>query len=108
MAKEIQILSKQFDHAMLEIYRRAKAELGYNASIFFRMLTERGGQATAKALINTPKPSDGYTFLYEHNRLDLTVEAAVVENPKWHSLFTNEEIGSAERRLTSYGYKRAS
>jgi hypothetical protein len=29
-------LEKQFDEAMFEIYRRAKAEAKYNASIFYR------------------------------------------------------------------------
>jgi hypothetical protein len=74
----------QFDGAMFEIYNRAKSEAGYNATIFLRMLGDRGGLATAKYLINSPKPSDGYTQLYERGRLDLTVEAMVVESPTWH------------------------
>jgi hypothetical protein len=53
-------LTKHFDGAMFEIYRRAKSEAGYNATIFLRILSERGGLATAKYLINSPKPSDGY------------------------------------------------
>jgi hypothetical protein len=36
-------MSKQFDAAVLEIYRRAKSEAGYNATIFLRMLGDRGG-----------------------------------------------------------------
>ena len=73
---------KQFDGAMFEIYNRAKSQAGYNATIFLRMLGDRGGLATAKYLINSPKPSDGYTQLYERGRLDLTVEAMVVESPR--------------------------
>jgi hypothetical protein len=71
---------KQFDGAMFEIYNRAKSEAGYNATIFLRMLRDRGGLAAAKYLINSPKPSDGYTQLYERGRLDLTVEAMLVES----------------------------
>jgi hypothetical protein len=56
------------------------------------MLNERRGVPTAKYLINTPKASDGCTHLYERGRLDLTVEALVVENAKWHELFTDEEL----------------
>jgi hypothetical protein len=41
---------------------------------------------TAKYLINSINPSDGYTQLYERDRRDLTVEAIVVENTKWHPL----------------------
>jgi hypothetical protein len=97
-------LSKQFDAAMFEIYRRAKLEAGYNATIFLRMISDRGGLATARYLINSPKPSDGYTHLYERSRLDLTVEAMVVENARWHELFTTDEVAAASRRLKKYGY----
>jgi len=98
-------LEKQFDQAMLTIYRRAKSEAKYTASIFFNMLNERGGLPTAKYLINSNTPSEGYTRLYELGRLDLTVEAVVVEEPRWHSLFTTEELAKARKRLADYGYK---
>jgi hypothetical protein len=68
------------------------------------MLDERGGISTAKYLINAPKPSDGYTHLYERGRLDLTVEAMVIENDAWHELFTEEEVLKARRRLKDYRY----
>jgi hypothetical protein len=97
-------ISKQFDTAMFDVYRRAKSEAGYTATIFLQMVTDRGGVATAKYLINAPKPSDGYTHLYDRKRLDLTVEALVVENERWHSLFTVEEISRARARLKAYGY----
>jgi predicted Zn-dependent peptidase len=98
--------TKAFDAAMLQIYHRAKSEAGYTASIFFKMLSERRGIATAKYLINAPTPSDGYTRLYELGRLDLTVEAVVVENKKWHALFTAEELQRARDRLTQYRYSK--
>ena len=80
-------LEQQFHGAMLTIYRRAKSEANYTASIFFNMLEDRGGLATAKYLINAPKVSDGYTALWERKRLDLTVEAVIHDNCKWHSLY---------------------
>jgi hypothetical protein len=52
-------LLRQFDMAMFQIYMRAKAEAGYNATIFLRMISERGGLATAKYLISAATPSDG-------------------------------------------------
>jgi hypothetical protein len=90
---------------MFDIYRQAKEKAGYTATIFLRMLNERGGLATAKYLINASKPSDGYTQLYERGRLDLTVEAMIVNNSKWHDLFTKEEIEKARKRLEQYGYQ---
>ncbi len=97
-------LSKKFEEAMFDIYRRAKAEAGYNAKLFLRMITDRGGLATAKYLIAAARPSDGYTQLYERGRLDLTVEAQVFENDRWHPLFTPAEIEKCGKRLVQYGY----
>jgi hypothetical protein len=94
-----------FDKAMFEIYRRAKDEASYNATIFLQMLTDSDGLTTAKTLINSKKPSDGYTALYMKGRLDLTVEAVVTENAIWAALFTDEEIRKAKKRLLDYQYK---
>lgn len=98
------ILKTQFDMAMFSIYQRAKTEANYNASVFLKMLTDKKGVATAKYLINAAKPSDGYTNLFERQRLDLTVEAMVLENAKWHPLFKDEELAKAKARLNAYGY----
>jgi len=49
-----------------------------------------------------PRPSDGYTALYERGRLDLTVEALVLR-PDWDDLFTAEDRDLARQRLTDYG-----
>jgi hypothetical protein len=68
------------------------------------MLKKHRGQVTAKLLINSAKPSIGYTNLYLRGRVDLTVEAMVVENSKWHELFTSDELNKARRRLTAYNY----
>jgi hypothetical protein len=69
------------------------------------MLTEKGGLRTAKTLIHASKPSDGYTALYLRDRLDLTVEALVIANPRWRTLFTDDEIRMARKRLKQYGYE---
>lgn len=97
-------VNSAFDEAMFDIYRRAKLETGYNATIFLKMLHDRGGISTAKYLLNSEKPSDGYTNLYDLGRLDLTVEAMIIEEPRWHDLFTPEELKKARRRLRAYGY----
>ena len=97
-------LEREFDQAMHTIYTRAKNEVGYTASIFLSMLFDKGGLATAKQLINASKVSDGYTALWERGRLDLTVEAVVVETPPFHALFTSDELERAKRRLRDYRY----
>ena len=95
----------EFDLAMLGICTRAKAEANYNAKIFFDMLSKHRGLPTAKTLINSGKPSDGYTALYKRGRLDLTVEPMVLSDLRWHSLFARKEIEKAKMRLKQYGYK---
>jgi hypothetical protein len=97
-------LETEFDAAMMEIYVRAKAEANYVATIFHRMLMERRGLATAKQLINAAAVSDGYTALWERGRLDLTVEALVHDDSKWHPLFDADELNRAKRRLSEYHY----
>ena len=84
---------------MFDIYRRAKSEAKYNATIFLSMLNDKGGLATAKTLINAESQSAGYTALMLANRLDLTVEALVVEDMRWRDLFLPEEIARATKRL---------
>ncbi len=98
-------LEAQFDQVMFDIYRRAKEEAKYTATIFLQMLSDNGGLITAKTLINAAKPSDGYTALYLRKRLDLTVEAVVTEDERWHSLFLEDELDRARKRLDAYEYK---
>lgn len=99
------LVLKTFDAAMFEVWRRAKAEAKYNATAFLTMLQRQGGWLTAKALINAPRQSDGFTALHLARRLDLTVEALVLGHAEWAALFTQEELDKAERRLVQNGYK---
>ncbi|MER6815558.1 DUF262 domain-containing protein [Spirillospora sp. NPDC000708] len=96
-------LLAEFQAAMLSVYTRAKTEAGYNANQFLRMLTDHGGLATAKRLLANPRVSDGFVALYERKRLDLTVEAQVLD-PKFAPLFTDEELRKARDWLTQFGY----
>ena len=57
-------LEARFHQAMIGIYYAAKTKAKYNATIFLRMVTDHGGLIAAKQLINSEKPSDGYTALY--------------------------------------------
>ncbi len=53
-----------------------------------------------------PHQSDGYTKLYlmKPSRLDLTVEAVVVERAEWRELFGPELVARATKRLRDCGY----
>jgi len=92
----------EFDQRMAGIYSRAKEEANYKASRFLEMLSEHGGVQTAHMLLASSKVSDGYTALWERGRLDLTVEALILEDD-W-GLFSEEQINIARRRLDDYEY----
>jgi hypothetical protein len=99
------LLISEFDNAMLGVYQRADSEAGYKATRFFTMLSEHRGLETAKRLIHSPTVSEGYTALWERKRLDLTVEAVIIDDVKWHPLFTADELTICRLRLEGYGYR---
>ena len=101
-----QKLLDEFDEAMHEVYRRALSEARCQATRFLEMLYAHRGLETARILLHAPKVSDGYTALWERGRLDLAVEAVILDNGKWHSLFTEEELAICRNRLTEYRYPR--
>ena len=97
-------LINEFDEEMLGIYQRALSETRYKATRFLSMLHDHRGLETARLLIHSPGVSEGYTALWERKRLDLTVEAVIHDNPKWHPLFTHEELAICDKRLAEYNY----
>ena len=96
-------LESRFHDAMLQIYHDA-AELGYRPSYFLKMVQTKGGLQTAKDLIEAEAPSSGFTRLWELDRLDISVEAIALR-PEFRTLFTDEQMTRAERRLAEYDYK---
>src|SRR5687767_4560533 len=96
-------LEAEFHEAMLDVYRRAKAEAGYPANRFLGMVSEHGGLHTAHYLLSQPAVSDGYAALWQRRRLDLTVEAVILQ-PRWRPLFTTAERNTAIARLREYGF----
>jgi hypothetical protein len=92
----------EFHAAMVGIYRRSKAEVGYTPTRFMQMIGERGAIATARHLVAAGPPSEGFATLWAANRLDLTVEHFVIEE-RFASLFTPAEVATAQQRLEASG-----
>jgi hypothetical protein len=97
-------LEDRLNVAMMDIYRRALAEVRYDATRYCQMLLKHGGLETAKLLLHANVVSEGYTALWERGRLDLTVEALIHDHLEYHPLFSDEELGIARRRLEEYKY----
>lgn len=96
-------LREEFDLAMADIYRRAKKETGYNATRYLQMLGKYGGYGTAQRLLASDEIQYGFTELWQHGRLDLTVEALVLD-PRYQELFSEEQRGRARSRLKAHDH----
>ncbi|MFI2712101.1 AAA domain-containing protein [Micromonospora sp. NPDC018662] len=97
-AADRRALETAFHEAMVRTYERARDEAHYNATLLLRMVTEKGGLATARQLLHHPVVSDGFTALWERGRVDLTAEAVVIR-PGFRELFTEEELAVASSRV---------
>ncbi len=97
------LLEKKFNSDMINIYVQAKKELGYNATRFMQLVSEKGGLTAAKQLVTKDGGTYGFEVLWENKRLDLSVEAHVLK-PEYESLFTTEELEICRKRLSEFGY----
>ena len=97
-------VERKFNIAMKEIYETAKRECKYNASRFIQLVAEKGGVVAAKQLICKDGGTEGFTTLWEHGRLDLSVEAHVLQE-EYSDLFSDDEKNICRERLKAFGYK---
>jgi len=99
-------LENAFHQKMVEVYEKAKTECHYNAARFHQMVQQNGGLATAKQLLASSHYPEGLTRLWELKRLDISMEATVLEEP-WCGLFNSNELAVAKERLKELGYPNA-
>lgn len=95
-------LEAKFHQEMVNIYHAA-ANLGYRPSYFLQMVTEHGGVAAAKRLLQAAQHQSGLTRLYELGRLDISAENLVLQD-RWKTLFSEQERQKARERLRDYGF----
>ena len=88
---------------MYEGYRYLARTINYRAKQFLEMVTMHGGVGAAQRLLQGRDASDGFTRLWEAHQLDRSVEASVLQ-PKYITLFTDEERDIARRRLEAHGF----
>lgn len=95
---------EHFDKAMREMYRITGTETGYWGRYFLRCIKQHGGLATAKRMLakrlKYPSEQKGFRALVDAGRPDLSLESLVMQ-PRFHNLFTTEELAEAQRRLQS-------
>lgn len=88
---------------MLDVYDQGKSQCQYCSSFLLQMASSIGGVAAAKILLTAPTFQSGFEKFWEALRLDLSMEARIL-NPKCASLFANDELAEARNRLASVGY----
>ena len=102
----VKTLEDQLEKALWNNYNLAEKDLGYKANFFAQMLTTKGAKQTVTQLVMRKDPSDGFTVLWENKRLDLSVEAVILD-PKWSPLLDPDVIKFAKKRLQAFGYTPA-
>lgn len=97
-------LEEQFDVAMYELYTTTGKEIGYWGRYFLRSLRQHGARKTAKRMLakrlTNASQQKGFRALIEAGRPDLSLESTVLQ-PRFSSLFTEDELAEARRRLES-------
>lgn len=97
-------LAVAFHERMLRICDEAISECHYNPSRFRNMVLDKGGLETARQLLRSSAQSEGLTRLWMEKRLDISMEATVLQDP-WRELFSPAELAVAQERLRALRYK---
>lgn len=97
-------LEKEFLDFVMNDVRILKEKYDYNPSFFLKMISQYGAVDTAKRLIHSSKPSEGYTKLWEIKALKYSVENQI-QDKRWKDIFTDDEREKAKKRLSDYGFQ---
>jgi len=103
MTDDLNALKLKFHERMRQIHDQAWHECGYKATRFIQMVEAEGGLIAAKKLLASNSYSEGLTRLWQEKRLDISVEATVLET-EWRLLFTDDEISAARKKLEALRY----
>jgi 5-methylcytosine-specific restriction protein A len=94
-------VEQDFHQAMLGIYERAGAEVGYWAKRYLGAVKRKTGLVYAKELLRVKRQQQvqsGFEALTDSGRSDISVEALVLR-PEFIGLFNPAEVAEARRRL---------
>lgn len=93
-----------FSDRVWKAIRESIDSCNYHATNLIGMLNESNDAVlTTKRIVHNSNIDYGFTKLYECNRLDLTLEAILLEE-EWMDLFTEDEKNIARNRLEKVGY----
>lgn len=100
-------MNHQIENQLMQEFLRAVGicmnQYGYRPTRFLQLLENQGPVNTAIQLVMEPTYHEGFTRLWELNRLDLTVEAIICRDP-YNQLFVQEVLDKARIKLEELGY----
>ena len=97
-------IEDELNAALVDAYQRSGDEVGYWGTRYLQAVRRDGGLATAKRMLKPRNAGQrkGLDALLEAGRPDLTLEAIILQ-PPFRTLFTDEELAVAAERLGEYG-----
>ncbi|MGL4452300.1 MAG: hypothetical protein ACRCTZ_14050 [Sarcina sp.] len=96
-------LEKKLQQEVIKNCEIAEAECECKMTRLLNTIEKFGIVRTAQEIIRKRRTSDCFNTLLEKGRLDLTMEAAIVQG-KYAELFTDEEVNSCYELLCENGY----
>jgi|GEM_PF-3437751 hypothetical protein len=93
----------RFSEAISTLYKRTQIECNHRQTFLKDLIDSMGGYLAAKRILGNKKYLIGIASLKPLNRLDLSVEALVVD-PQWEDIFTRRQLEVANQRLVQFGY----
>lgn len=96
-------LKKAFHQEMINLYKHMTKELKYKSTKLMDLINKYGGYEAAVKYITSEGNVQDFTVLWEHERLDLSVEALITK-PAFRELFLDDIVTHCERKLAEYSY----
>ena len=98
-------LENTFEKELIKKCEIAEKECGCTQKRILLNIEKFGALITVQEILRKGRVSDGFDKLQKANRLDLTMEALIIDN-KYNELFTDEEVNACHELLCEYGYYR--
>ncbi|MBO9497296.1 HNH endonuclease [Thalassotalea sp. G20_0] len=96
---------ENFHITVIKLCEKTKSATSYNPRKFKSKALRIGAYRYAQEILDSNDDNwEGFTQLFINHRLDLSLEALVLDE-NWQSLFTRNQLETAQRRLKSVDYK---
>jgi hypothetical protein len=100
LSSDVETLAAEFHSSLLSYYETAARKCGYREPRFLDMVTSRGAVWAARRVLRTGIFLFGVTELGRCRCHNYSMEALVLD-PRFSDLFTEEELTIAQARLQS-------